>query len=749
MVGYLDNRAEKIIKINKVFEEALMCGRNTLYEHEVYKLLNQLEIETPKYIFIKSSEELNDKILEKLCKDIVVKIVSSDIAHKSKLGGVKKINNYDSLYVRYVLDKMEEEVMSHYENTTDKPKIEGFLIVEYIDYNRSLGYEILIGAKLDESFGPVVTLSKGGDDAEFFAKYYDEANLFLPPLNDDDAKELVNTLRIKHKFEQIGHPEYLDYIAMATSKISYLIHSYSLMCINQPKYILKELDVNPFVITKDNRFVAIDGYVKFEKVEQNKDLIKINTESLDKFFKPKGVAVIGVSSDKNKYSLGREIVTLLHDFDRDDLYCINNKGGNVDIGQKNYTLYKSIEEIEAEIELVVFAAPLKHCISFFANLKTKTPKSVILIPGVPSEIKYQDFKDKLKEVVPSETRIIGPNCMGVYYAPDNAKEGINTLFIDEKRLELKHSKYSNTVLLTQSGGLAITIIDKLKHYKLFKSIISFGNKLDVKIPDLLKYFCSQEDIEVISLYVEGFSEGEGRNFFEIAKEVNKPVIIYKGGKTSEGAKAAASHTASMAGDYDVFKSACSQAKVILADSIKEYYDYIKAFALLFHKVIRGNRVAGVVNAGFESTAAADELGNMVAAKFSDSTVDKLSKLNVHGLVDINSTILDLTAMTDDKLYADFIEVVLQEDKVDCLFISIVPHIDVLKTTPDTCRDEDGIARLLIEINKKYDKPFVVCVNGGEYYRDFVSIIEDAGIPVYNDIKSAVKSLGKVVEFNTK
>lgn len=733
--------------VDNVFENANLERRNCLYEHEVYQILNGIGMDVPNHYFLKIGEKVTSEILSNFGDEVIVKIVSEDIAHKQKVGGVKKVKSYEPLYVQYVLERMQEEVLSHFEDG-NKPKISGFLIVELIQFTQSLGYEILLGVKTDPSFGPVVTLSKGGDDAEFFAKHYDKANLLIPRLSFEEASNLTNKLKIKHKFKAIGHEEYLEFIAKATSVISALAYDYSPINESNPKYYIKTMDINPFVITKDNRFVAVDGYVEFELAKESKRFLpQVNMENLKSFFNPKGIAVIGVTSDPGKYSLGKEIARLLHDLDRDDLYCINQRGGEVLLGNKTYKLYQSLDEIDAEIEMVVYAAPAKFTLDFFTSLNNKVPKSVVLIPGISQDIEYATFAKQLREVVPEGVRVIGPNCMGVFYGEDENQKGVNTLFIDEERLHLVASEFSNTALLTQSGGLAITLIDKMPNAPIFKSIVSFGNKYDVKITDLIKYFNQDPAVKVIALYIEGFDPGEGRVFYDLMSEVTKPVLVYKSGRTDAGAKAAASHTAAMTGDYDVFEAACKQASVFLTEDTEAYHDSVKVFALLADKKVTGNRVAGVVNAGFEATVASDELGILVPAVFSQKTQERIDSLNRHGLVNTGMSILDVTPMTDDLLFNDFIEAALQDDEVDCVFVGIVPHVDNIKATPTTCTDQDSLANLIVNLYKKYNKPLVVSVNGGEYYSHFVDEIEKAGIPVYQDIRSAVRSLERFVRYH--
>ncbi|MDM8535926.1 acetate--CoA ligase family protein [Desulfobacterales bacterium HSG17] len=745
--------SEQILeRINQVFRSAHNEKREILYEHEVYKILDCIGLETPKFVFIEDPSKINESILHQFRHYVILKIVSPDISHKQKIGGVKKVRNYEPLYIQFVLNQMKKEVLSHFPKE-NKPDIKGFLAVEFIPHTQALGYEVLIGFKEDNAFGPVMTMSKGGDDAEFFARYYDPPNLFLPPLDIDQAVDMVSKLNIRNKFEAKGLSKYLKYFANAASLLSRLAYHYSFILEHksetQPEFIIKALDINPFVIAEDERFIAVDGFAHFSSASnQNNAVPPVNKDNLEGFFAPKGIAVIGVSANLEKQSLGRLIALQLHDMGRNDLYLINSNGGEICFDQKKYSLFRSVDEITEHIDLIVYAAPARFIANFLKSLNHNPPKAVILIPGIPSNLNYLEFTKTLDSMKPyfRKTRIMGPNCMGVFYGHEGSIKGINTLFIEEERLSLKCSESANTVLLTQSGAFSVTAIDKFQNSGLLKSIVSFGNKYDVKLTDLIAWFSSKPFIDLIALYVEGLEPGEGRQFFQLSKKISKPIIIYKAGKTNAGAKITASHTASMSGSYDVFKAACEQAGIILVENIEDHYDYVKIFSLAAKKLPRGNRVAGVVNAGFESAVGADELKHLKQAGLSEQTRKKLVKLNTSGLIDTDTSFLDITPMANDLMYGDFVEAVLQDDNVDCVFVSIVPHSSNLKTLAETCHDPDSLANLLVRLNKSYCKPMVICVNAGKYYQDFVSILEKNGLPVYNDIRSAVKSLDRFVAY---
>ena len=178
-------------------------------------------------------------------------------------------------------------------------------------------------------------------------------------------------------------------------------------------------------------------------------------------------------------------------------------------------------------------------------------------------------------------------------------------------------------------------------------------------------------------------------------------------------------------------------------------NYIRAFSLLSKKIPRGANVSGVINAGFESTIGADELDFLKQAKLKETTVEKLKSIDNTGLVDLSSSFLDITPMANDKMYADFVETVIKDDNVDCVFVAIVPHTSALNTLPENCEKEGSLAPRLVEMFKKYDKPIIVSVNAGPLYEPFIHHIESGGIPVYRDVKAAVKSLDRFVQYYTE
>ena len=212
--------AKMMQDIDRVFEKAASQGRTTFYEFEIYDILNKIGIHTPKFLFAKDPVDVSEQAIQGFGERIVVKIVSPDIAHKQKLGGVKILKAWDLSVLQTVMAEMKTEVLSHFSGS-EQPRIEGFLLVEFVPYSPSIGNETMIGCREDGEFGPIVLVSKGGEDAEFFAKHYDHQHL-PASLGAEEARDFVRNLNISRKLG--GKDDYIGH--MTPCRVSQLSHHY-------------------------------------------------------------------------------------------------------------------------------------------------------------------------------------------------------------------------------------------------------------------------------------------------------------------------------------------------------------------------------------------------------------------------------------------------------------------------------------------------------------------------------------------
>lgn len=731
--------------IEKILAHAFREGRKNLHEHEVYQILREIGIRTPAYCFIRDEKEITHQTLSIFGSGkIVLKVVSPRIIHKQKSGGVKVVFK-DLDFVKYSLTKMKSAFL---EKGTE---VAGILLVEYIDYSKDLGNEILLGFRESESFGPVISFSKGGTDAEHFATNFSAPNLILPPINREWASALQSSTHIQKKYLDEGKAHYITKIIDAELKLSALSTHFSNFFEFTSGFVLKEFEINPFVFDIDDRFIAIDGYATFD--QKDKEPIDLEVQplsTLKSLFHPEGIAVIGISlTDMSK--AGNIIVKNLLDMQRDDIYCVNKKGGHITVSDRHFDLYTSVTEIKNPVDLAIITVPAESTIPVVEDCVKKRVKSIILIPGGFFEVKKnRDIELRILEICRrSSIRVMGPNCLGILYAGEGKNRGINTFFIPEKKFMVNLDKKKNVAILSQSGALGITEIFNLRNAISPRVIVSYGNQLDIDPSDLVQYFESDPSVDVIGLYIEGFKRGAGRKFFNTAAESKKPIIVYKAGRTAAGKLATQSHTASIAGEYEVAKAAMKQAGVIVAESMLDHGDFIKTFALLHDFTVTGNRVVVIANAGYEKTYAADSLGELVLADLDAETVRKLEKI-IPPFVSVDP-LLDLTAMASDELFEQCIDILLSSPQVDALCISIVPQAQLIHTTDEEIESyKENVAARIVNTVQKHKKPAAVSINvvsgADAAYNKFGQLIDFGGVPTFLTAERAMACLNEFIRY---
>ncbi|MFZ7126016.1 MAG: acetate--CoA ligase family protein [Desulfobacterales bacterium] len=728
--------------IDGILHEAHEQGRFTLYEHEVYRILEILDLSVPAHHFIRDRDDLTGPLLARFPSEkIVLKASARGLTHKLKAGGVRIVHK-DVDFVRYSFDRMRLEL-----GDAGYP-VEGILLTEWVDYSKDLGNEVMLGFRESEAFGPVLSFSKGGSDAEHFAEHFSPPNLILAPIDRKWAEALLNSTHIRKKYEAEGHADYVRKIVKAGVKIGRVAAGFSAMFPGRSRYVIREFEVNPFIFDPFGRFVALDGFAAFDTRPERTAVTASALPPLTPFFEPNGIVVVGPSR-KDPAKAGNIILRNLLRLGREDVYAVNPQGGDITIGDRRLPVHRSVEEIERPVELAVIAVPADQTLAVVEACAGKGVKAAVLISGGFSESRKIDELEQiiLRTARSAGMRIIGPNCLGIVYATGEGTPGINTFFVPEEKFQLDLERDNRVAILSQSGALGITEIYNLRNAISPKVIVSYGNQLDVDPGDLVRYFEKNPAVDVIGCYIEGFKPGAGRKFFDIAAVCRKPIIVYKAGRTAAGRKATESHTASIAGEYAVARAAMKQAGLIVADTMLDHGELIKTFALFNDFDVSGNRVAIIANAGYEKTYAADHLGSLVLAEFDSATTAAIGRI-LPPYVSVDP-MLDLTPMAGDDLFEQCIDKVLSSKGVDALFVSIVPHSSLIHTTDEEIgRDRENIAARIVRQVHRHRKPTVVSINvvsgADALYNRFGQILDAGGVPTFLSASRAMASLNAFI-----
>ena len=294
--------------------------------------------------------------------------------------------------------------------------------------------------------------------------------------------------------------------------------------------------------------------------------------------------------------------------------------------------------------------------------------------------------------------------------------------------------------MSQSGAFGAAILDWAAREKIGMSkFISLGNMADLDESDFMAYLGDDPKTGVITGYIEGVKDG--RKFFNTAKEVTlkKPVVILKSGRTEAGAKAAASHTGSLAGAYRIYQAAFEQTGVLEAKTMRQLFNYAKALAM--QKPARGDRVAIVTNGGGAGVMMSDGLleRGLKLAELSEKTRERFKKDIVAGKLPHHMSYknpIDVIGDAPSSRYEIAMRYALEDENVDLLVVITLfqsPAID------------EGIVDA-IERMKAYGKPIVFVAPGGDYPHKMARNIEQKDIPVYETTEDAVDAVYALVNY---
>ena len=319
----------------------------------------------------------------------------------------------------------------------------------------------------------------------------------------------------------------------------------------------------------------------------------MSTHALEEILHPQSIAVVGASGSPSGRGYGFYAPLLEFGF-KGKIYPVNPKYSEL-LGIK---AYPSIRDIPGSVDYVISAVPSSEVLNMLEDCSQKGVKAVHLYTARFSETGRREATELEQEILKQAKkwgiRIIGPNCLGVYYP----KQGI--------AFDLSFPKEPGSVgLISQTGGGARSFVPSASKRGIrFSKVISYGNAIDFNECDYLDYFAQDPETKIIVMYVEGVRDGKG--FFNALRRAasTKPVIIIKGGRGKSGTRAVASHTASLAGSMEIWETAVTQAGAVSVQRFDEMADLAVSFYFL--PPIRDRRVGVAGGAGGASVLAADQ-----------------------------------------------------------------------------------------------------------------------------------------------
>ena len=461
------------------------------------------------------------------------------------------------------------------------------------------------------------------------------------------------------------------------------------------------------------------------------------------FFEPKNIAVAGVSTDPDK--LGSIIFANLTANRKKGLlkasvYALNPAHSRIG----DQPCYPSIGSLPETPELLIVAVPESLTPVLVRTAAEAGVKAAIIVTSGYAEAGRGDAEKEIGRLAARRgMRILGPNTIGLL----DAWSGVDSLFLRPTKklpdgsqiVSLLNPLQGGVTIVTQSGHLGEVISEELAANGVgIRALVGTGNQADVSVEDMIQYFADDPHTKVMAVYLEGVRDG--RRFLQVAAYATKkkPLIVFKVGKTVMGARASLTHTASLVGDYDVYRAAFRQAGVIEAESLQELVDHSISLSMLPRTT--GKRLAIVTNAGGVSVVAADEAGKAgLQVEPLGTEAERRLRSEFRGAGFISNAALgnpiDLTASVTTDQFVKVTESVLALREHDLVL--------VMPTHQAPAIDYD-IASRLGEVVSRAGKPVSMCVIGDSELAHRIHMEFMArGIPSFPTPERAVRALAVV------
>ncbi|MCU0630246.1 MAG: acetate--CoA ligase family protein [Methanoregulaceae archaeon] len=668
-----------------------------LSEAEGYVLLENHGIPVPRFSVVTSRLDI-PAAAERTGFPLVMKVLSPQVVHKSEAGGVitgiRSVSEAETAY-----DTISRNVTAFDPSAT----ISGVII----EQQKEKGLEILIGGRIDPTFGKIITVGMGGTLVELIR----DVSIRVLPVSSSDINAMIQELQAYRLIRGFRNEPSRDVPALVG-----LIGSVARLFLDSPE--IPEFDLNPVLLYEigacvvDARFYVTDEVAKYEtELEPAMPIEILNVDS---------IAVIGASPDPNKvgYSVLRNLLAF-----PGNLYPVNPKHQKI-LGR---AVYPSLSSIPGPVNMAVVVVPA-HAVPPVVEEAGKLGISLVVI--ISSGFRETGdaglvLEDQVMTIARHYgIRVVGPNCLGIMLP----HQGINTTF------DPISPRPGNIAFISQSGAIISTIVDwSLPEEIGFSAVVSIGNQADLGFEDFLLYAADDPNTRAIILYIEQIRNG--KRFMNIAREVTrkKPVVVIKSGSSRVGQMAAASHTGSLSGSFDVYMAAFWQSGIIPVRSIREAFQTAELLASEGYP--KGTRAIVISNAGGFAVMSSDyaEQFGIEMVEFSPAILKELDAVlpenwNRRNPVDM---VGDASA---DRFARTFDVMIKNQDAWDIAFVVNVPS---------AISDPLRVANELVRFSKSTHKMIVGCMIGGDSMKTPLRVLKDAGVPNFPDLEDAFKAVGNI------
>lgn len=730
--------SESHIGPTELIERVRAQGRAVLVEDEALLLAAGLGLRTPRHRSVVDAAEARSLELASFPgSHVVVKVLSPRVLHRSDVGAVRVVPRWADEVAAAVADL---------ERTFGGDDVR-YLVEERVVREARPGDELLLGMRVTREFGPVVTVAPGGLLAETLAPALrpDQGPVvWAPDLDLEGAlrRELSRRHFLAPAVEGVrGQPPLLGLDALEA-----LVRRFGHLARELMAAGVGELEFNPVLLTAEGPW-AVDG---LGRLGEPGILAEARPPrpgaAIGALLRPHSIAVMGVSERMNP---GRVILRNILDAGFDARVVTVVKSGPREID--GCRCVATLSDLPEPVDLLVVSLAAEQVPPVLEEVTARDLAAAVILvaggmdvdaPGGSPARQVRQILDRARASGGGPV-VNGPNCLGIRSVPG----GYDTLFIPRHKLRVSDGSPAPVAVLSQSGAFAIARMSRLRNLNP-RYVVTLGNQLDLTLADYLDHLLEDPEVAVAACYVEGFVPGDGRAFLESARrwsEAGRRVLLYRAGRSEAGARAAASHTASVAGDYAVTRELSGLAGVEVAQDIEEFQARMAVLAAWAGRGPGGHRLGVVSNAGFECVAMADTLGGRELADLAPATrsalADLLAEARLEEIVGVANP-LDVTPIMSDAGFVEAARLVLADPGVDVGLVGCVPLTPALQTlaaSGEHAEDHvaaDSVVSGLVRLWNETSKPWAVVVDSGPDYEPMRQALERAGIPVLRSANAA-------------
>lgn len=672
-------------------------------------------------------------------KPVAMKVVSPDIVHKVKAGGVR-LNVTPSK-----AKSTFREIMQACDISSHGARLDGVLVEEII----SGSLEVFIGTRIDKEYGAVALIGYGGSRVEEGSPPF----VALAPLTESRAEEMVSTVFGKELISTEAFQKLVSYLLSIAGNDGLIF-----------KEEINDLDVNPIIIEGD-RAIAVDAVVDDLDPELYHRRLDVNQVAkaresrlgklgdIQALFNPKSIAFIGASTSPQK--LGYRNIKNLKDYGFDGkLFPIHPTASEI----CGIPAYPSILEVPGKVDRAYIAVSAPQVPKALAECSEKGVGVAQVLTAGFSEWSEGNSEHAgaeenpddvlLKILERSALRMVGPNCIGTF-------SSTGRLAMGAARLCPSPDVAGGITFISQSGTFAGDLARRARVLGLpVGQILSCGNCLDLDFIDYLLYCDEDPNTNIISIYTESIKDPG--LFFRIASTIKKPIILFRGGLTKQGNAAASSHTAALATDQALWAASIRDTGILQVETLDDLIDVLLCHSA--HGNLSGNRIGIFGSGGGVSVTCSDTADRMGLhiPPLNENTAQKLIEYGGPGTSVENPIDIPVWGLRKDGLY--IIDEIINALKEDSNIDAIISYIEMGTVMDFVDKDEDGIFELqdiCDSIRRINDFGSPVCLvlrsTGDKLQDDLIReqrlSLLSKGISVFSSTNRAVRAMGRLWELS--